>query len=145
MMMKIIGAVLIVSGGYFIGKVSTIQRRNRLVALRETEGLFRLYEQQMREYRKSLEEVLSGQGFLAEQILKGEAVKGFLSEDLKRLESTVSQLKMGTYSESMEANDSFLNYLTSVINQLEEETSTMGKAIPLVAGAIGLLVAVLLF
>ena len=145
MMMKIIGAVLIVSGGYFIGKVSTIQRRNRLVALRETEGLFRLYEQQMREYRKSLDEVLSGQGPLAEQILKGEAVKGFLSEDLKRLESTVSQLKMGTYSESMEANDSFLNYLTSVINQLEEETSTIGKAIPLVAGAIGLLVAVLLF
>ncbi len=143
--MKIIGAVLIVSGGYSIGKVMSLQRRNRLLALRETERLFRLYEQKMREYRSSLDEVLSGMGSIAEEILRGGNVKGFLSEDQKRLEATVSQLRMGTYSESTEANDAFLQYLSSVINQLEEETSTIGKAIPLVAGAIGLLVAVLLF
>ncbi len=145
MMIKIIGAALIVSGGYFIGKVATLQRINRLNALNEIYGLFCEYEVDLKEFRSSLDESLLKKGTVAQKIINFEKIDGLLSEDEKKLEATVNQLRMGTYQESIDANGAFIEYLSTVTKKLEEENATIGKALPLVFGAIGLLVAVLLF
>ena len=144
MMTKIFGALLIVSGGYAMGRVACLNKKNRLTALKELDRLFQLFGNALREYRSTLEETFRQEGEIAQQILSGDLVKGLSQQDIQYLESTVSQLKMGTYRESVEANDAFLNYLGSAIKCLEEDAATTGKALPLVTGAVGLLVAVLL-
>ncbi len=145
MMMKIFGAVLIVSGGYLIGKIRTLQWSRRLNALTEIAELFREFDRNLREYRVSLMDSLQGKGELADAILSGTPIKGLLHEDHRKLESTVCQLKIGSYQESVAVSAAFLTYLDGTIRTLQEETVSSGKALPLVTGAIGLLIAVFLF
>ncbi len=145
MMMKIIGAVLIVSGGYLIGKVRTLQWSKRLKILTEVQQLFSDFDRDLREKRIALAESLQNKGETAAAILSGTPVKGLVSEDVHRLESTVCQLKMGSYQDSIAVSGSFLKYLDGTIRTLREETASAGKALPIVTGAIGLLIALFLF
>ena len=77
MMMKIFGAVLIVSGGYLIGKIRTLQWSRRLNALTEIAELFREFDRNLREYRVSLMDSLQGKGELADAILSGTPIKTY--------------------------------------------------------------------
>lgn len=145
MMMKIFGAVLIISGGYLIGRVRTLQWNRRLKALNEVAELFREFDRSLREYRLSLSEALQNKGETADCILAGKPVRGLQAEDIRRLESTACQLRIGSFQDSVAVNHAFLTYLESTITTLQEEIASSGKALPLVTGAIGLLIAVFLF
>lgn len=64
---------------------------------------------------------------------------------MERLIKAVDRLRRSPYRESVSVCDDLLQYLSLNIKREEEEYATVGKALPLVAGAMGVLVAVLLF
>jgi hypothetical protein len=145
MMMKLFGAALIVSGGYLLGKFKTSQWNKRLKLLREVQDLFTSFDRSMREYRQSINEFLKDRGLLANDILNDQPIKGLLQEDQQKLTAAVCCYRTGSYRESIEVGSEFLAYLNHAIVKTQEDITTSGKAIPLVTGAIGLLVSVLLF
>lgn len=145
MMMKNFGAVLIVSGGYFIGWVRVRQWRQRLVLLEKIFTLMSSYSAELKQYRRTLEESLSDGDPISEIILSGGAHKSLLKEDQALIKALIDQLKKSSYRESITLVDDFLNTLEKTIKKLREETASQGKALPLVTGAIGFLIAVLLY
>ncbi len=145
MMMKIFGAVLIVSGGYLLGKVRTSQWERRLRLLLMARALFEDYRRDLCEYRRPLADCFCGKGELADKILAGEPIKGLLNEDQMKIQAVVRQLKNSSFQQSIDAVRVFLNELDGTIKKIQEDTASQGKALPLVTGAIGLLIAVLLF
>lgn len=145
MMMKIFGAVLIVSGGYLIGKLRTVQWQRRLKALCEIRELLVQYDRDLREFRRSVSDSLGNKGELAESLLENRPIKGLLQEDQSRLEMAFHCFKHGSFRESQEVSSEMLAYLEHVIKKMQEDIASSGKALPLVTGAIGLLIAVLLF
>lgn len=144
MMMKNFGAVLIVSGGYFIGWVRVRQWRQRLILLEKIFALMTSYSADLKKYRRTLEECL-GDEPIGEIILSGGTHKSLLKEDQALIKEFIGQLKKSSYRESMALADDFLNTLEKTIKKLREETASQGKALPLVTGAIGFLIAVLLY
>ncbi|MBQ7936062.1 MAG: hypothetical protein IJ333_06910, partial [Clostridia bacterium] len=96
MMMKIFGAVLIVSGGFLMGKVRAVRLEQRLTALETVENLFRSFDTELRELRRSPEEFFRGKGEVAENILERRPIKGLLQEDLQQLEGVLGQLRAGS-------------------------------------------------
>ncbi|MBQ8894251.1 MAG: hypothetical protein IJ043_07575 [Clostridia bacterium] len=145
MMMKIFGAVLIVSGGYAIGRIRTHQWEKRLRVLTEIKCLFEDYDRDLREFRRSIEDCFSSKGELAENLLYNRPIKGLLQEDMTRLETSVCRFKSGSFRDSLETNTELLEYLGHTVKKMQEDLASSGKALPLVTGAIGLLIAVLLF
>lgn len=145
MMMKIIGAALIVSGGYLLGKIRILQWNRRIKSLNEICGLFQRYLNDLSEYRASADEFFSKHGSLGKSILKAESIEGFTTEDFERLRSCTDRLKHENYQSSLSIVRQYIEQQKSLIKALEEETASSGKALPLVTGAIGLLVAVFLF
>ena len=145
MMMKIFGAALIVSGGYLLGKVRTFQWERRLRLLMMVQTLFKDYQRGLQEYRRSMNDCFEGKGELAEKILAGQPIKGLLHEDQIKIQKVVCQLKSSSFQQSIDAGRTFLNELEGTIKKIREDTASQGKALPLVTGSIGLLIAVLLF
>ena len=145
MMMKIFGAVLIVSGGFLMGKVRAVRLEQRLTALETVENLFRSFDTELRELRRSPEEFFRGKGEVAENILERRPIKGLLQEDLQQLEGVLGKLHAGSFRESIAANEDYLNDLEKTIGKLREETASSAKALPLVTASVGLITAVMLF
>lgn len=145
MMTKIFGAALIVSGGYLIGSIRVRQKKCRMEILLEIHGLLEHYFSELKEYRSSIDESFSGRGILADRLLAGQFPKGLLNEDRQMLTSLFQQLKVGSYKQSITVTEEALQRLQSTANKLKEEAASQGKALPLVTGAIGFLIAVLLF
>ncbi len=141
MMTKIFGAVLIVSGGYLLGKVRTNQMRKRHRILQTITKNFREFDAQLREYRRSLQE------FSADRVdlLYLTEDKALLQEERTEIEDAIKKMQVASFRESVEVSASILKYLEHQCKKLEEDIATTGKALPLVTGALGLLVAVLLF
>lgn len=145
MMMKIFGAVLIVSGGYLLGKVHTVQSQKRLKLLQEIYALFELYHREMKQYRRSLNDCFANKGEIAERVLREEPIKGLWNEDQLKIFSVVRKIKNSSFQDSIEVCNTFLSELKNTIKKMQEDIASQGKALPLVTGAIGLLIAVLLF
>lgn len=145
MMMKIFGAALIVSGGYLLGRLRTKQWEKRLKALQDVQNLFTEFDRGLREYRRSINEFLKDKGPLADEILNDRLIKDLIHEDQEKLSATVCRYRTGSFQESVEAGKEFLAYLDRTVAKIQEDIATSGKALPLVTGAIGLLVSVLLF
>ena len=141
MMMKIFGAVLIVSGGYLLGKVRSRQLADRQQVLRRIELYFKKFDAELREYRRSLHEFSDHNV----ELLKITKHKLLLTEERFEIEEAIKKIEVSSFRESMEVSSELLRYLASQINKVEEDVATTGKALPIVTGAIGLLVAVLLF
>lgn len=139
-MTKIFGAVLIVSGGYLLGKVRTVQWEKRYKRIKETEKIFRDFEGELREYRQSWSEFTARHG-----ILLNIDSKELQAEDRAEFDCAIRKIQVASYRESMEICAALLEYLEHCSKKLEEDIATTGKALPLVGGAIGLLVSVLLF
>lgn len=128
-----------------IGKLRTVQWQKRLNILEELRRLLSGYDRDLRDYRRSIRESLAGKGELAEALLENRPVKGLLKEDQAKLEGAINCFKAGSFRESLEISTELLAYLDHAIKKVQEDIASSGKALPLVTGAIGLLIAVLLF
>ena len=144
-MMKIFGAVLIVSGGFLVGKVRAVQWEQRLKAIETVTELFRAFDSELRERRRSPEEFFRGKGEVAEQILDHQPIKGMNQEDRQQLEEVLAQLRTGSFRESIAANEAYRIHLEKTIEKVREEAASSAKALPLVTASIGLVAAVMLF
>lgn len=128
-----------------IGKLRTVQWQRRLKALQEIQELLAHYDRDLRDLRKSVFDSLANKGELAESLLENRPIKGLLQEDQGKLEMAFNCFKHGSFRESQEASGEILAYLDHAIKKMQEDIASSGKALPLVTGAIGLLIAVLLF
>ena len=144
-MMKNFGAVLIVSGGYFIGWVRVRQWKQRLDLLKKVDALIRAYFDELKRHRRSLQDSLSDNDSVAQVILSGGVHKALLKVDQLMIGNLVDSLKNSSYQQSIVLVEDFLSTLEKTIEKLQEETASQGKALPLVTGAIGFLIAVLLY
>ena len=144
-MMKNFGAVLIVSGGYFIGWVHVRQWKQRLDLLKKVDALIRAYFDELKRHRRSLQDSLSDNDSVAQVILSGGVHKALLKVDQLLIGNLVDSLKNSSYQQSIVLVEDFLSTLEKTIEKLQEETASQGKALPLVTGAIGFLIAVLLY
>ena len=138
--MKIFGAVLIVSGGYLLGKIRTIQWEKRYKKIKGIEETLSDFEGELREYRRSWSEYTNRRG-----ISPNLDLEELQAEERETLEEALQRMQVATFRDSIEICTSALNYLQHCSKKLEEDITTTGKALPLVTGAIGLLVSILLF
>ena len=145
MMMKIFGAVLIVSGGYLLGRVRTLQQNKRIKSLRKIRDGFEGFERKLSEYRVSAMEYFEKYGPLGEKICGDLPINGLILADRERLSILMETLKKSNYQDALENVRNYLKESSSLIKALEEEAESGGKALPLVTGTIGFLVAVFLF
>ncbi|MBQ7094961.1 MAG: hypothetical protein IJN80_00700 [Clostridia bacterium] len=145
MMMKIIGAALIVSGGYLLGRIRIHQWNIRLKNLKRVCELFECYLGELSEYRTSVEEFFSNQGNFGKELLGDDSIMGLTAEDLQRARGCMERLKRENYQESLRIVRKYIDQLKALIKALEEEAGSSGKALPLVTGVIGFLIAVFLF
>lgn len=145
MMMKIFGAALIVSGGYLLGRIPSIQNKKRCALLQEITTLFQTFKHDLTEYRLSIRESFSKGGTMGEELLKGCDIQGLQKEDRTIINTALDQIKNASYRESIECVDSLLKKLMLLTDELLSKEKTTGKALPLVTGVIGLLIAILLF
>ena len=142
--MKIFGAVLIVSGGFLIGRIKTAGLLLRLKVLCEISELFHSFDSELRTFRRSPSEFLKDGSPLAKQIFDHQPIKGLSREDNELLQGHLCQLQTGTYREAISANQVFLDHLDGTVKKLQQENASMGKALPLVTGTVGLFIAVML-
>ena len=143
--MKIFGAALIVSGGYLLGRLRVVQWNRRLNVLGDIHELFKKYSAALAEYRLSPKDYFSEQGTLGIKILNGESIEGLCSEDQDQINKLVGRMKKESYQEVLAACRSYMCDQEILIKKIKEETGSSGKAMPLVTGAIGFLIAVFLF
>ncbi len=108
-------------------------------------SLMSSFSADLKQYRRTLEESLDNDDTITEIILSGGAHKSLLKEDQALIKALIEQLKKSSYRESITLVDDFLNTLEKIIKELREETASQGKALPIVTGAIGFLIAVLLY
>ncbi len=142
---KIFGALMIISGGYLLGWVRSHQQKRRLGALKKLYSIAKNYEGNLSEYRDSALDYFESQGSFIQKLLMGEPQEGLLKEDSERFCSLINSLKKAAYQEALEQVRKYILDLAALISAMEEEGKTAGKALPLVTGAIGFLVAVFLF
>ena len=128
-----------------LGYVRVQQGKKRLEKLTEIFTLLVEYSNDLKQYRRSINECLNGRGPIAEKLLVGEFPKGLTSEDRDILTTLLQQLKVSSYKHSIAATDEGLKKLQITITKLKEEDASQWKALPLVTGAIAFLIAVLLF
>ena len=145
MMMKIFGAVLIVSSGYILGRIRTLRWKQRLKALKELHDLILEYSGALAEFRLSFRDFLSDQGTMGRKILDGEGMDGLAEEDQVNLNDMIRMMKTTSFQEALSACRTYLSNQEILIQKIEEEVGSSGKAFPLVTGAFGFLVAVFLF
>jgi hypothetical protein len=144
MMAKIFGAVLIVSGSYLGGWLSTYRIKQRLKTIKEIGEFFSDFRKQLRDYRSSLEEVFDKYGTIGEKLAIQAPIRGLEESDLDRIYGSINHIKTAGFQASLEETERLLEYLDKVECQLSNDDKTKGKALPLTTGAIGLLVAILL-
>lgn len=144
MMMKIFGAVLIISGGFFIGKGISVRWSKRLKALNLLREMFAEFDLNLRKDRVSPDEFFLKQGEFGTQILKCNSIDGMNDEDREQLSKHLDCLRKNSYRESIDANEQFLNLLKEKVERIKGETETSGKAVPLITAAAGILMVVIL-
>lgn len=144
-MMKIFGAALIVSSGYLVGLLRTNYLKKQGVLLADLRALLGEYDRDLRNSRRSFAESLEGKGELAEELLRNGFINDLRIYDQSELKTLISQLKTGAYDDARQFLNKTLSSLDEAHKKLKGEIATIGKNLPLITGAAGVLVAVLLF
>lgn len=121
------------------------QWKQRLDLLKKVDALIRAYFDELKRHRRSLQDSLSDNDSVAQVILSGGVHKALLKVDQLLISNLVDSLKNSSYQQSIVLVEDFLSTLEKTIEKLQEETASQGKALPLVTGAIGFLIAVLLY
>ncbi len=145
MMMKIFGAVLIISGGFFAGHLKASEQKRRRIALAEIYRLMECYYFDLKKYRKTMRESLQGSGEMAQLLLEDKPIKGLFETDYAVFRQLNAQLKTASYQQSIVLLEKFLHSLQLNIQKLQEESGSQEKALPLITGMVGFLITVLIF
>ncbi len=143
MMMKIFGAVLIVSAGFLTGKLYASREEVRLKKLKEVYSASSEFFNQLRKNRLSLRE--SHEGAALCSAVDGEAANSLVVEDLKMIKEWITFLETASFRESVSATEIYLERLKRLIEDAEKSIESKGKALPMVTTAIALLAAVVLY
>ncbi len=145
MMMKIFGAALIVSGGFFIGKLHNKLARQRLEALTQVQELFEAFYAQLRDFRRGADDFFVQYGGVGKKLCSGEEIVGLRDVDQSQLNGVLCQVRSASYQESLGAVADYCNRLEQQIKSLREELQTTGRAISVMSCAAALLMAIVLF
>ena len=113
--------------------------------MKDIAELFRCYDRELREKKRSIYEVFKNKGELALKILEHQPIRNLLKEERDFLEKHLSCLQTCSYQEALLQNERFLKQIDAAVETLEKTGSSEGKALPLVTATIGLFIAVLLF
>lgn len=141
MMIKIFGVLLIVSGSVVMGWVPSDSQRKRLERLIYIRNCLASFYRDLKQERRSIDSFFSeGADFLEE-----EANKWLLSEEQDIIRGMVAKIKTDSYSDALNRCGALVDQLSERIEDLQKTEEKNGKARPLVTGALGLLLAVLLF
>lgn len=141
LMIKIFGVVLIVSGSVMIGWIPSNSQRKRLERLIYIRDGFASFQTELKHQRCSLETYFSEN----HNFLEDDANQWLSNEERGLIVSTMEKMKSDSYNDALIRCGSVIDQLTAMIDELKKAEDKNGKARPLVTGALGLLLAVLLF
>lgn len=141
LMIKIFGVALIVSGSATIGWALSSHQEKRLKRLEYIKDCFELFQKELKKERRSIDAFLNEKG----NFLKDDANKFLSKEQCDSIIETIEKIRVDSYEEALNRCDATLIWLTAAIDELKKVEDKNGKARPLVTGALGLLLAILLF
>ncbi len=141
LMIKIFGVVLIVSGSVMIGWVPSSGQRKRLERLTYIRDCFDLFYTELKHERRSIEAYFSEK----HNFLEDDANKWLLKEERDVIIEAIEKIKSDSYQDALNRCSAVVDQLSGMIDELKKAEDKNGKARPLVTGALGLLLAVLLF
>lgn len=141
LMIEIFGVVLIVSGSVMLGWVPSNEQRKRLEQLIHIRNVFDLFYTELKHERRSIESYFSEK----HNFLEDDANKWLSAEERNLIFETVEKIKSDSYNDALNRCGTVIDQLSIMIDRLKKTEDKNGKARPLVTGALGLLLAVLLF
>lgn len=144
MMMKIFGVLLIVSGGILMGWIPANQNKKRKEKLNLIKEILESFLVELKERRIPMREFLSDNPRYEGVLNKPEEIRFLLKEDVEMLNNTFEKLKISPHQQSVSLCEKQINELSLIIQGLSDYEKKTGKALPMVTGTIGLLLAVLL-
>ena len=144
MMMKIFGAALIISGGFFLGKGVSDHWKKRLEVINGLYDIFSSFDLKLRKERISPDDFFSNQGELGAKILACDAMEGIKADEMKCLRRHLECLRKNSHREAVVANETYIAQLKQTVEKIKEEVDSSGKAFPLMSVAGGILLVVIL-
>ncbi len=141
LMIKIFGVVLIVSGSVMMGWVPSNSQRKRLERLIYIRDCFDMFYSELKHERRSIETYFSEK----HNFLEEDANKWLLKEERDIIIEAIEKIKSDSYHDALNRCGAVVDQLSDRIDDLKKAEDKNGKARPLVTGALGLLLAVLLF
>ena len=128
-----------------MGRIRIDQIQKRMCFLKRIHDAFCGFEHALSEYRIPPMEYFEKNGVILEELFGEQKVDGLLLEDRERLSNVIDAVRKLGYQEALNQVRDYSKEITVLIKALEGEIATSGKALPLVTGTIGFLVAVFLF
>ncbi len=141
LMIKIFGVALIVSGSVIMGWVPSNSQRKRLERLIYIKECFDLFYTELKHERRSIESYF----YEEHNFLEEDANQWLLNEERELIFEAIEKIKSDSYQDALNRCGTVINRLSDIIENLKKTEEKSGKARPLVTGALGLLLAVLLF
>lgn len=141
LMIKIFGVALIVSGSVMMGWIPSNSQRKRLERLIYIRDGFVSFQSELKHQRRSIETYFSENHNFMEDDLN----KWLSKEEREFIIATIEKIKSDSYNDALNRCSSVIDQLSDRIDDLKKAEDKNGKARPLVTGALGLLLAVLLF
>ena len=141
LMIKIFGVVLIVSGSIIMGWVPSNSQRKRLDRLFQIKEHLDLFYTELKYERRSIGTYFSER----DRFMDDDANKWLSDEDRNMIFDAVEKIKLDSYNDALNRCGLLIEQLSGMIDHLKKAEEKNGKARPLVTGALGLLLAVLLF
>lgn len=141
LMIKIFGVVLIVSGSIIMGWVPSNRQRKRLERLIQMKEYLDLFYTELKHERRSIETYFLER----DHFMDDDANKWLSDEERNMIFDAVEKIKTDSYNDALNRCGAVVEQLSGMIDHLKKTEEKNGKARPLVTGALGLLLAVLLF
>ncbi len=141
LMIKIFGVVLIVSGSAMMGWIPSNGQRKRLERLIYIRDCFASFHTELKHQRRSIETYFSEN----HNLLEDDVNKWLSKEERELIIATMEKIKSDSYNDALIRCSSVIEQLSGMIDDLKKAEDKNGRARPLVTGALGLLLAVLLF
>ena len=145
MMMKILGAALIVSGGIIFGKTRAMSCQRHLAALMNLGERFGAFEVALRERRGAVKDFLRVEDGAVYDVQGNCQIYNLQPKEIEQLNGVLCQLQTGSYQESIAVCTEYFKKMNQQIDTVKEESANIGRTYPLVSGAIAFIVVVLLF
>lgn len=141
LMIKIFGVALIVSGSVIMGWAPSNCQRKRLECLVKIKERFDLFYTELKYERRSIQTYFSER----DPLMNEEVNKWLSDEERNFIFDAVEKIKSDSYNDAVDRCGAVVEQLSGMIDHLKKTEEMNGKARPLVTGALGLLLAVLLF